>query len=99
MDKKKTINTFLDFRLFDQFEGLKLYIYKLLWFKFRLKVKKITLYLILQNEILKKKFKKKINNSEVVSVPLVDNFTFKINSNKKKNLLIVGTSENKNIKI
>ncbi len=99
MDKKKTINTFLDFRLFDQFEGLKLYIYKLLWFKIPIeKSKKITFISNFTKRDIEKKLKKKINNSEVVSVPLVDNFTFKINSNKKKNLLIIGTSENKNIK-
>ena len=99
MDKKKTINTFLDCRLLDKFAGLKLIVYKYLWFKIPIIIsKKITYISNFTKTSIEKKLKIKNKNSEVIPVPLVKNLKFQVNENKKKKILIVGTSENKNIK-
>ena len=99
MEKKKTINTFSDCRLLDHFDGIKHFIYKLLWFELPIKNSKSITYISRFTKLqIEKKLKYKINNSEVIPVPLVDNLLFRINNNKKKNVLIIGTSEHKNIK-
>ena len=95
---KKTINTFLDCRLINEFSGLKKIIYKWFWFNLPIDnsayntfISKFTLFQI-------QKILKKIYNSEVIPVPLVDKFNFKINLRKKK-ILIIGTLKHKNLKI
>ncbi len=99
MNKKKTINTFLDCRLINEFSGLKKFIYKWFWFylpignsAYNTFISKFTLFQIQKN------LKKKIYNSEVIPVPLVDKFNFKINLRKKKKILIIGTLKHKNLK-
>ena len=99
MDKNKTINTFLDCRLLDKFAGLKLIVYQYLWFKIPTNIsKKITYISNFTKTSIERKLKIKVKNSEVIPVPLVENLKFQVNKNKKKKILIVGTSENKNIK-
>lgn len=99
MKKHKTLNTFLDCRLLDEFKGIKNFLFKLLWFELPIKKSKnITFISNFSKLQIEKKVKFKINNSHVIPVPLVDNLVFKINNNKKKNVLIVGTSKHKNIK-
>ena len=99
MNKNKTINTFLDCRLLNEFTGFKRWVYKLFWFQLPLATTKyntfISKFTMLQ---IQKNINKKINKVEIIPVPLVDNFSFKINNNKKKKILILGTLRHKNIK-
>jgi len=99
MNKKKTINTFLDCRLLNEFSGLKRTTYKFLWFSLPIKSSIINTFIsnFTKREI-EKKLNKKIINSFVIPVPLIDNLSFKINKNKKKKILIVGTLPHKNVK-
>ena len=98
MKKERTINTFLDCRLLDEFKGIKKIVYKLFWFSLPVKKSKIITFIsnFTKKEIEKKLNKKKIK-SEIIPVPLFDNLSFKINKNKKKKILIVGTLKHKNI--
>ena len=98
MKKSKTINTFLDCRLLNEFSGVKKIIYKLLWFEYPIKNSTFVTYIsnFTRSEIEKKIIKK--NYTYVIPVPLSKNLSFKINKNIKKKVLIVGTSKHKNIK-
>ena len=59
MDKNKTINTFLDCRLLDEFAGLKLIVYKYLWFKFPTNISKKITYI---SNFTKTSIERKIKN-------------------------------------
>lgn len=99
MNKKKTINTFLDCRLLNEFSGLKRTTYKFLWFSLPIKSSIINTFISnFTKKEIEKKLDKKIINSFVIPVPLIDNLSFKINKNKKKKILIVGTLPHKNVK-
>lgn len=99
MDKKRTISTYLDCRLLNEFKGIKAYVYKILWFKLSiLKSKYITFISSFTKNEIKKKLNTNFKNSFVIPVPLVSNLSFKRNFNKKKKILIVGTLKHKNIK-
>lgn len=99
MNKKKTISTYLDCRLFYQFRSLKKYIYKLFWFSLPIKKSRFVTFIskFTQKEITKN-LKIYPTNYKVIPVPLVSNLSFKINKNFRKKVLIVGTLPHKNIK-
>ena len=85
--------------MLEKFNGLKLLIYKYLWFKFPINNSKNITYISNFTKInIERRLKLRIKNSQVIPVPLVNNLRFKINNNKRKKILIIGTSENKNIK-
>jgi len=99
MNEKKTINTFLDCRLANNFKGFKKFFYILLWFKMPIfRSKKITFISnFTKNEIFKLTNSNQKKNFSILPVPL---FTKKnsVCVNKKLNhILIVGTQPNKNI--
>ena len=82
--------------MLDKFYGHDLLIYKYLWFKnSNENVKKIITYISNFTKTDREKVLSKILIP--IPVPLVENLKFKINNNIKK-ILIIGTSENKNIK-
>ena len=84
MNKNKTINTFLDCRLINEFKGLKKMIYKYLWFQLPLENSAYnTFYFKIYFYRDKKKIIKKIYNGLVIPVPLADKFNYKINIRKK----------------
>jgi glycosyltransferase involved in cell wall biosynthesis len=98
LSKKKTINTFLDCRLLNEFIGIKKFIYKLLWFYMPMHKSYINTCIsnFTKNEI-KKNFKKKDKiNFKVLPVPLVQKYCSNIN-HKIKKILIIGTEKHKNI--
>ena len=99
MDKKKTISTFLDCRLLNKFKNLKNFFYKLIWFKLPIMNSNYVTFIskFTQKEIMKN-VNVTIKNKETIPVPLISNLTFQVNKNKKKNVLIVGTLQHKNIK-
>ena len=98
MNRNKTINTFLDCRLLSEFNGFKKLIYKFFWFIFPIKNSIHNTFISNFTRLeIEKVLKKKISNSSVIPVPLVKNLDFKININKKKKILIVGTLHHKNI--
>ena len=99
MKKKRTINTFLDCRLLDEFLGFKRTVYKFLWFALPIKSSIINTFISsFTKKEIEKKLDKKIFNAHVIPVPLVDNLSFQINNNKRKKILIVGTLPHKNVK-
>ena len=101
MDKKKTINTFLDFYSMKRLKGFKKLIYKFLWIKipFLKSVKIIT--------ISHKTFKELNNlinvndkkNIHVIGISVSKKFKKKLKKKMSKipKILVVGTSINKNI--
>ena len=99
MTKNKTINTFLDCRLLDCFVRAKKFIYKLIWFELPIKNSRIITFISKFTKLqIEKKLNFKVKNSEVIPVPLTDNLLFRVNNNKIKNILIIGTSKHKNVK-
>lgn len=99
MTKNKTINTFLDCRLLDCFVRTKKFIYKLIWFELPIKNSRIVTFISKFTKLqIEKKLNFKVKNSEVIPVPLTDNLLFRVNNNKIKNILIIGTSKHKNVK-
>jgi glycosyltransferase involved in cell wall biosynthesis len=99
MSKNKTINTFLDCRLLDCFVTVKKFIYKLIWFELPIKNSRIVTFISKFTKLqIEKKLNFKVKNSEVIPVPLTDNLLFRVNNNKIKNILIIGTSKHKNVK-
>lgn len=98
MNKKKTISTFLDCRLLDNFEGIKKIIYKLFWFQLPInRSDYITFISNFSKKEIQKQLNKKIYRSQVIPVPLISGLSFKINKNKRKKILIVGTMYHKNL--
>jgi len=99
MKKNKTINTFLDCRLINEFQGIKKIIYKYFWFIIPIyKSCKCTFISdFTKNEILKFIYLISDKKFEVIPVPLVRNFTIKNISSSNNKVLIIGTAEHKNI--
>ena len=99
MKKNITINTFLDCRLLNEFNGLKRWIYNFFWFQLPINNSKYNTFISEFTKLeIQKNIKKKIILPKVIPVPLVEKLSFKINNNKKKKILIIGTLEHKNIK-
>lgn len=98
LTKKKTINTFLDCRLLNEFTGIKKIIYKLFWFyiPFHRSYINTCISNFTKNEIKKKIIKKDSIILKVLPVPLVQKYSSNIKHRKKK-ILIIGTSKHKNI--
>ena len=63
MKKERTINTFLDCRLLDEFKGLKKIVYKLFWFI--LPIKKSNIITFISN-FTKKEIEKKLNKKKLI---------------------------------
>ncbi|MDA9682737.1 glycosyltransferase [Candidatus Pelagibacter sp.] len=101
LNKKRTINTFLDCRLLHEFKGLKFFFYYLFWFKFPILKSSILTFI---SDFTKKDLKKfsRFRNIEnyVIPVPL-----FRENNNNNNNkkisdtwkILIIGTEKHKNL--
>ena len=99
MNKKKTINTFLDCRLLSEFKGLKKMIYKYFWFKIPIiKSAKCTFISnFTRNEIMQIFGQKNKIKSEVIPVPIVNNVKIKNETSNNNSILIVGTEKHKNV--
>ena len=99
MKKNKTINTFLDCRLINEFEGIKKIIYKYFWFIIPIyKSCKCTFISdFTKKEILKFIYLISDKKFEMIPVPLVRNFPIKNISSSNNKILIIGTAEHKNI--
>ena len=99
MSKEKTINTFLDCRLLNEFKGLKKKIYQYFWFKFPIKKSIISTFIsdFTKNEITQRLSLKNNFKSEIIPVPIVSSVYQKKNLSNKNNILIIGTEKHKNI--
>ena len=97
LNKKKTINTFHDCYSLRRLSGLKRIIHKYFWF--HLPIKKST-YVTTVSNFSKKELKKLININKKIYVisDFLPDGNYKLNRKVKKNkILIIGTTENKNL--
>ena len=99
MKKKKTINTILDLYSLKRLSGIKKIIFKIFWLK--LPLKKSRLIITISNKIkteLIKNFNTNKKLIKVIDVSINKKFSYKKqNRNRIPNILIIGTSLNKNL--
>jgi|TARA_B100000242_G_scaffold292789_1_gene269010 glycosyltransferase involved in cell wall biosynthesis len=99
MKKKKTINTILDLYSLKRLSGIKKIIFKIFWLK--LPLKKSRLIITISNKIkteLIKNFNTNKKLIKVIDVSINKKFSYKKqNRNQIPNILIIGTSLNKNL--
>ena len=100
LNKKKTINTYLDCRLLHEFKGIAFFLYNLFWFKIPiLRSSVLTFISEFTKNDLNKFFNIKYIENHVIPVPLFSE-NIKINQNKTKSkpykILIIGTQKHKN---
>ena len=75
MKKDRTINTFLDCRLLNEFKGFKRIIYKFFWFHVPVMKSNLTTFISKFTKLqIEKNLNNKIDRSYVIPVPLFDDF-------------------------
>lgn len=97
LNKNKTINTFHDCYNLRKYSGLKKKLFKLLWFYLPMIKSK---YITTVSEFTKKELNSLVSSrKKIVVIPnFLPDFNFKLNSSiKRDKVLIIGTTENKNL--